>query len=217
MAKITESAVEEAAISWFEELGYGYAYGPDITGEVENPERDDHRQVVLKDRLFAALKRINPGVPAVALKKAVSVLSTFENPDLVQSNMGFHRLLLDGVRVMFASGGQQEATIVKVVDFDNETNNDWLVVNQFTVQGPKHNCRPDVVVFLNGLPLVVFELKNPADENADIWMAFDQVQNYKNDIKALFHHNAFSVISDFSNARFGSLTAISGVAHHRRG
>lgn len=207
MKKITESAVEEAAISWLEELGYSYAYGPDITGEVENPEREGHRQVVLKDRLLAALKRINPSVPTVALKKAVAILSTFENPDLVQSNMGFHRLLLDGVRVMFAFGGQQEATIVKVVDFDNEVNNDWLVVNQFTVQGPKHTCRPDVVVFLNGLPLVVFELKNPADENADIWVAFDQVQNYKNDIKALFHHNAFNVISDFSNARFGSLTA----------
>ena len=207
MTKITESAVEEAAITWFEELGYAYAYGPDITGEVDNPERDDPRRVVLSDRLVKTLKRMNPSVPPVALKKAAAVLATFENPDLVQSNMGFHRLLLDGVRVSFASGGEQQATIVRVVDFDNAANNDWLVVNQYTVQGPKHTCRPDVVVFLNGLPLVVFELKNPADENADIWMAFDQIQNYKTDIKALFHHNAFSVISDFSNARFGSLTA----------
>lgn len=207
MKKITESAVEDAAIGWFEELGYAYAYGPSITGDVDDPEREDHKKVVLADRLLGALKRINPGVPLTALKKAASVLSTFENPDLVQSNRGFHRLLLDGVRVSFAVNGEQQATIVRAVDFDNAANNDWLVVNQFTVQGPKHTCRPDVVVFLNGLPLAVFELKNPADEKADIWMAFDQVQNYKTDIKALFHHNAFNVISDFSNARFGSLTA----------
>lgn len=207
MGKITESAVEEAAISWFEELGYAYAYGPDITGDVDSAERDDHRQVVLTGRLVQALKRINPGVPLVAIKKAASQLATFENPDLTQSNMGFYRLLVDGVRVSFTAGGEQQATIVRVVDFDNAANNDWLVVNQFTVQGPKHTCRPDVVAFLNGLPLVVFELKNPADENADIWMAFDQIQNYKSDIKALFHHNVFNVISDFSNARFGSLTA----------
>jgi type I restriction enzyme R subunit len=207
MKKITESAVEDAALGWFEELGYAYAYGPDITGDVNAPERSDHKTVVLGDRLLQALKRINPGVPLIALKRAVSVLSTFENADLVQSNMGFHRLLLDGVRISFTFAGEQQATIVRVVDFDNAANNDWLVINQFTVQGPKHTCRPDVVVFLNGLPLVVFELKNPADEKADIWIAFDQIQNYKSDIKALFHHNAFSVISDFSNARFGSLTA----------
>lgn len=207
MKKITENAVEAAAIGWFEELGYAYAYGPDITGTVENPEREDHKKVVLGDRLLNALKRINPGVPNVALKKAAAVLSTFENPDLVQSNEGFHRLLLDGVRVSFTSGGEQVATIVQVVDFENADKNDWLVVNQYTVQGPQHTCRPDVVVFLNGLPLAVFELKNPADEAADIWKAFDQIQNYKTDIKALFHHNAFSVISDYSNARFGSLTA----------
>lgn len=205
MTKITESAVEAAAITWFEELGYDYAYGPDITGD--GLERESHKQVVLEDRLLAALKRINPGLPVAALKKAAAQLGEFDNPDLIQSNKGFHRLITDGVRVSYTEAGHQKDTIVRVVDFDQAAHNDWLVVNQYTVQGPKHTCRPDMVVFLNGLPLVVFELKNPADENADVWMAYDQIQNYKTDIKALFHHNAFCVISDFTSARFGSLTS----------
>lgn len=205
MPKITESAVEDTAITWFEELGYDYAYGPDITGE--GLERESHKQVVLEDRLLGALKRINPGLPASALKKAAALLGEFDNPDLIQSNKGFHRLITDGVRVSYTEAGHQKDTIVRVVDFDHASHNDWLVVNQYTVQGPKHTCRPDMVVFLNGLPLVVFELKNPADENADVWMAYDQIQNYKTDIKALFHHNAFCVISDFTSARFGSLTS----------
>ncbi|WP_027865890.1 type I restriction endonuclease subunit R [Massilia alkalitolerans] len=207
MTKITESAVELAAIAWFEELGYSYAYGPDITGNEDDCEREDHRQVVLVERLVQSLRTINPGVPLTAIKKAATVLSSYENPDLVQSNKGFHRLIVDGVRVEYVANGEQKATIVQVVDFNTPDNNDWLIVNQFTVQGPKHTCRPDLVVFLNGLPLVVFELKNPADENADVWMAYNQIQNYKTDIKALFHHNAFNVISDYSNARFGSMTA----------
>ena len=205
MFKITESAVEAAAVTWFEELGYDYAYGPEITGA--GLERESHKQVVLQDRLLGALKRINPGLPAAALKKAAAALGEFDNPDLVHSNKGFHRLITDGVRVSYTEVGQQKDTIVQVVDFKNQVKNDWLVVNQFTVQGPKHTCRPDVVVFLNGLPVVVFELKNPGSESADVWMAYDQIQNYKTDIKALFHHNAFCVISDFTSARFGSLTS----------
>jgi type I restriction enzyme R subunit len=205
MAAVTESEVEEYAIGWFQELGYDYGYGPDITGE--GGERDDARQVVLTDRLLAALKRINPTLPTTALRKAAAALSAFETPDLVESNRALHRLIVDGVRVSYTADGKQKDTIVQVVDFAHPENNDWLVVNQFTVQGPKHTCRPDIVVFLNGLPLVVFELKNPGDENADIWKAYDQIQNYKKDIRALFNHNAFCVISDFSNARMGSLTA----------
>jgi type I restriction enzyme R subunit len=207
MSKITESIVEDAAIEWFQELGYDYAYGPDITSLDAGAERANQKQVLLSERLLQALWRINPKAPSVALEKVVATLSDFDNPDLIQSNRAFHRLIVDGVRVEYESKGEQVATIVRVVDFDNPENNDWLIVNQFTVIGPAHTCRPDVVVFLNGLPLVLFELKNPADENADIWMAYDQVQNYKKDIKALFNHNAFSVISDFSHARFGSLTA----------
>jgi type I restriction enzyme R subunit len=205
MAAVTESEVEEYAIGWFQELGYDYGYGPDITGD--GGERDDHRQVVLTDRLLAALKRVNPGLPVAALKKAAAALTTIETPDLVESNRALHRLLVDGVRVSYTAEGKQKDTIVQVVDFAHPENNDWFIVNQFTVQGPKHTCRPDIVVFLNGLPLVVFELKNPADENADIWKAYDQVQNYKKDIRVLFNHNAFCVVSDFSNARMGSLTA----------
>lgn len=203
MVKIIESVVEEVVISWFEELGYGYVYGFDIIGEVENFEWDDYCQVVLKDCLFVVFKCINFGVLVVVFKKVVFVLFIFENFDLVQFNMGFYWLLFDGVCVMFVFGGQQEVIIVKVVDFDNEINNDWLVVNQFIVQGFKYNCCLDVVVFFNGLFLVVFELKNLVDENVDIWMVFDQVQNYKNDIKVLFYYNVFSVILDFFNVWFG--------------
>jgi type I restriction enzyme R subunit len=205
MAAVTESEVEEYAIGWFQELGYDYGYGPDITGD--GGDREDHRQVVLTDRLLAALKRINPGLPPAALKKAAAALSSVETPDLVESNKALHRLIIDGVRVSYTVNGEQKDTIVQVVDFAKPENNDWFIVNQFTVQGPKHTCRPDIVVFLNGLPLVVIELKNPGDENADIWKAYDQIQNYKKDIRALFNHNAFCVISDFSNARMGSLTA----------
>jgi type I restriction enzyme R subunit len=207
MPKITESAVEAAAIAWFEELGYAYAYGPDITFSDDDAERADNKQIVLKERLAQALSSINPHIPAVAIKKAAAVLANFDNPDLIHSNRSFHRLIIDGVKVEYEAKGEQVAALVQVVDFNNPANNDWLIVNQYTVQGPKHKCRPDVVVFLNGLPLVVIELKNPADENADVWMAYDQIQNYKADIKALFNHNAFCVISDFSHARFGSLTA----------
>lgn len=207
MSKITESAVEAAAIEWFEKLGYAYAYGPAITATGHEAERADNKQVVLKDRLIQALTRINPGIPAAALEKAAAALADFDNPDLVHSNRAFHRLIVDGVKVSFAHKGEQIDKQLQVVDFCNPENNNWLIVNQLTVQGPKHKCRPDLVVFLNGLPLVVIELKNPADENADVWMAFDQIQNYKTDIKALFNHNAFCVISDFSHARFGSLTA----------
>jgi type I restriction enzyme R subunit len=204
MTKITESLVEDAAIDWLQSMGYEYAYGPDITGV--GLERENHKQVVLAERLLGALKRINPGLPRAALHKAAHILVDFDNPNLIHSNKAFHRLIVDGVRVSYTDAGQQKDTIVQVVDFTNQ-HNDWLVVNQFTVQGPKHKCRPDMVIFLNGLPLVVFELKNPADENADVWMAYDQVKNYANDIKALFNHNAFCVISDFTTARFGSLTA----------
>ncbi len=207
MSKITESAVEAAAIEWFEELGYAYAYGPDITSTDSDAERPDNKQVVLKERLAQALSRINPKVTSAAISKAVAVLTDFDNPDLIHSNRGFYRLIIDGVKVEYESKGEQVATLVQVVDFNNPENNDWLIVNQYTVQGPKQKCRPDVVVFLNGLPLVVFELKNPVDENADVWKAYDQIQNYKTDIKVLFNHNAFCVISDFSHARFGSLTA----------
>lgn len=207
MSKIVESAVEEAAIGWFQELGYAYAYGPEITDAGGDAERLNNKQVVLVDRLMQALSTINPTLPAAAIKKAAAVLSDFDNPDLIHSNRSFHRLIVGGVKVDYESKGEQVSTIVQVVDFANPQKNDWLIVNQFAVQGPKRTCIPDIVTFLNGLPLVVFELKNPADENADIWMAFDQIQNYRNDIKALFNHNAFNVISDFSNARFGSLTA----------
>ena len=205
MPKITENDVEQVAITWFQDLGYDYGYGPDITGD--GLERENHKQVVLADRLLSALKRINPGLPLVALKKAVVALSSFDNPSLIQSNKAFHHLIVDGVRVSYVEGGVQKDTIVQVIDFANPAQNDWLVVNQFTIQGPHHTCRPDMVIFLNGLPVAVVELKNPSDENADVWMAYDQVQNYKTDIKTLFNHNAFCVISDFTTARFGSLTA----------
>lgn len=204
--KITENAVEEAAIEWLTELGYEYAYGPDLLDADKGGERTNVKEAVLRDRLESALKRLNPGVPPVAISKAVATLCETD-VDLVAVNHRMYRLLRDGVKVEFERNGEQVASILRVVDFENFKSNDFLVVNQFTIQGPEHTCRPDVLVFINGLPLAVIELKNPADENADVWMAYDQIQNYKNDIPVLFHHNAMCIISDYSNAMMGSLTA----------
>ena len=204
--KITENAVEEAAIEWLVELGYEYAYGPDLLDAGNGGERTNIKEAVLRDRLESALKRLNSGVPSVAISKAVATLCETD-VDLIAANHRMYRFLRDGVKVEFERNGEQVASILRIVDFGNFNSNDFLVVNQFTVQGPEHICRPDILIFINGLPLAAIELKNPADENADVWMAYDQIQNYKNDIPVLFHHNAMCIISDYSNAMMGSLTA----------
>ena len=207
MALVTEDQVELQSIEWFKDLGYQYVCGYDIAVDGETPERTDYRSVVLKDRLLSALTRINPDIPKSAIDAALSQLMNPNTPALMSCNRQVHSWLTKGVKITYQEGNETVGKQLKVVDFENPENNDWLVVNQFTIHGQKQSRRPDVLVFLNGLPLSVIELKNAADENADIWAAYNQLQTYKNDIPDLFNYNTCLVISDGIYARLGSLSA----------
>jgi type I restriction enzyme R subunit len=203
-----ESVVEDAALSWFAELGYQIGYGPDFSpGEVA-AERDSFGDVVLAPRLRQAIEKLNPEVPEDAREEALRRVLRVGTPSLIQTNRNFHALLRDGVPVEYKRADESIAgDHVKLLDFDDPQANDWLVVNQFAVIEGQHTRRPDIVVFVNGLPLAVVELKNAADEDATIWTAFQQLQTYKHQIPSLFHYNEALVVSDGMNARVGSLTA----------
>jgi len=206
--KFTESVVEEATLSWLMSLGYTVAIGPDIAPDGLFSERTDYGQVVLVERLRQAIERLNPSIPQEAREDALRKVLRIHEPALVTTNRAFHRLLTDGVDVEYpGEGGRVIGDKVWLLDFTKPENNDWLAVNQFTVVEDRHNRRPDVVVFVNGLPLVVIELKNAADENATIWSAFQQLQTYKLQIPSLLAYNALLIISDGLQARVGSLTA----------
>jgi type I restriction enzyme R subunit len=201
----TESVVEEAALVWLAGLGYAVADGPEI---VESERGGDYRRVILEDRLRQALGSLNPKVPAGAIEEAFRKLTRPDSPSLVAGNHAMHRLLVEGVPVEYQrSDNSLGGDIVRVIDFDDPDNNDFLAVNQLTVVENKHERRPDVVLYVNGLPLAVIELKNAADENATIWGAFNQLQTYKQQIPTLFTWNAALVISDGVQARIGTLTA----------
>jgi len=207
MALITEDHLEQQCLEWFKELGYAYAFAPDLAPDGTTPERTDFRQVILTGRLRSALQRLNPEVPASTIESAVLQLANPNVPGLLASNRNFHRWMTQGLPITYLDGNQQVGIRLKVIGFDDPAANDWLVVNQLAIQGTKHNRRPDVVVYLNGLPLAVIELKNPADEKADIWAGFNQLQTYKQDIPDLFTPNVLLVISDGIQARLGSLSA----------
>lgn len=214
--KITEDQLEQLCLDWFREGGYESAFGPNIAPEGEALEREDYKQIILTGRLLNALQQINPRVPVTALEEqVVHVLSKPEHPELIQNNRRFQQYLLEGVQVEYTpspsvplpEGEGRKVDHVQLIDFHKPDNNQFLVVNQFTVLGTKMNRRPDIVVFINGLPIAVIELKNPADENADVWHAYNQIQTYKNEISDLFLFNEALVISDGVIARLGSLTA----------
>ncbi len=205
---ITEDQLEQLAIRWFQDTGWSYAHGPESAPEGDAPERADFREVVLKDRLAAAVARLNPAFPPAAVDEVVQLVSKPDQPSLAQNNHSFHRLVTEGVKLNFTNkDGEADSDNGQLIDFQQPQNNDFLVVNQFTVAGSKQPRRPDLVVLVNGLPLAVIELKNPADENADIWKAYDQLQTYKDEISDLFCFNEALIISDGTNARVGSLTA----------
>lgn len=205
---ITEDQLEQLCLTWFREGGYEYAYGPEIAYDGEVPERVDYRQVVLSGRLLDVLQRINPHIPVATLEEqAVHLLTKPEHPVLIQNNRNLQRYLLDGVPVEYTDKDEKKADHVQLIDFQNPGNNQFLVVNQFTVQGTKMNRRPDLVVFINGLPIAVIELKNPADEGVDVWDAYNQLQTYKEELSDLFVFNEALVVSDGITARIGSLTA----------
>jgi len=204
---INEDQVEQLAIEWFKELGYDYELGYDIAPDSEHSERDNYQEVILSKRLHIALEKLNPTLPNSAIDEAVHILQKPQHATLIQNNRAFHKMLLQGISVDIKSDDETKGDVVKLIDFENPLNNDFLVVNQFTIKGTKGNRRPDIVVFINGLPIAVIELKNPADENADIFKAYNQLQTYKDEIEDLFVYNEALIISDGINARVGSLTA----------
>lgn len=207
MNLFTESTVEEAALELFSGLGYTILHGPDIAPGELFEERKSYGDIVLVSRLRQALARINPKVPPDAIEEAIRKILSTESPNLVENSRRFHRFLTDGVNVEYRTEDRIVYDQVKLFDFDEPANNDWLAVNQLTVIENKNNRRPDVVIFVNGLPLAVFELKNLADENATIRDAFNQLQTYKRDIPSLFPYNEVLTISDGIQARVGTLTS----------
>lgn len=206
----TESDLEQAALEWFEELNYEKAYGPDISPEGEYPERQFYHDVILKDRLREALIRINKHVPREAIEEAIRVIEVPRSPSLLINNKAFQKMITDGIDVQYqAANGEYPTEKVWLFDTDPDRidNNDFLVVNQFTVVENQGEKRPDIVVFVNGLPIAVFELKSASNEEVGISDAYNQVQTYKGAIPSLFTYNSFLVISDGVNARVGTLTA----------
>jgi len=205
--KLTESAIEDFAIKLFQGLGYDYLYGPDIAPETDRPERDKWDSVLLSKRLAAAIKRLNPTLPDSALQDAQRQVERVHSPDLLTNNETFHRMLTEGVNVTYQHNGDQRGGRVALVDFGHLDNNEFLVVNQFTVIENGQHKRPDVVLFVNGLPLVVIELKNAVDENATVRSACEQIKTYQQAIPSLFTYNAINVISDGLEARAGTISS----------
>lgn len=204
---LNEDAIEQLAIERLVDLGFDYRHGPDLAHDGESPERSSYADVVLAERLRAAVAGINADIPAEAREQAIRSVLTTHAPDQIAANETFHRLLTDGVEVEFQQDGETRGEKVWLVDFDNPEANDCLVVNQFTIVENNTNKRPDLILFINGLPLVVLELKNAANENATIRSAYEQLQTYKNAIPGLFTYNGLLVVSDGLEARMGSLSA----------
>ena len=206
--KLVEDHVERAALGWLEGIGYKVLQGPDIAPDGPAPERVSYDQVLLAERLREALERLNPHLPAETLEEVLRKVQQTETPSLIEENRRLHRYLIEGVPVEVArEDGSIGGDVARLIDFDNVDANDWRAVNQYTVVEHGHNRRPDVVLFVNGLPLAVIELKNPSDENATLDGAFNQLQTYKDEIPSLFRTNAALVTSDGLHARLGSLTA----------
>lgn len=206
---ITESVVEESTLSILAEIGYSTAYGPELAANGLFAERSpSFEDTVLTGRLEAALSRINPNLPAGAIEDALRKLMRTDSPNLIENNHQCHQYLIEGVPVEYQNkDGRVVHDTARVLDFDEIGKNEFLAVNQFTVIEARHNRRPDVVVFVNGLPLGLIELKNPADENATITGAFNQLQTYKAEIPSIFHFNEVLVVSDGVEARASTLTA----------
>lgn len=207
MTRITEHSIEDFAIKLLEHLGYEYTYAPSIAHDGEHPERSSYEEILLTNRIVEAVQRINPTIPTAAQEEAIKEIQRIHSPELLTNNERFHRLLTEGVPVSKRVDGDDRGDRVWLIDFNTLENNDFIVANQFTVIEDGVNKRPDVILFVNGIPLVVIELKNAADENATIKSAFRQIETYKATIPSLFTYNAFMVISDGLEARAGTLSS----------
>lgn len=203
---MTENDLELACIDWFRDLGWNYSHGEVLSPGGVAPERAHYTEVVLAPRLRAALERLNPDLPVAAIDDAEKRVQQFAGQSLIEANRDLYVWLRDGIPVDVELDGHRRQLNVAVFDWEDVAGNDWLIVNQFTVKGAK-TVRPDLVAFVNGLPLAVIELKNPADEKADVYAAFNQIQNYKNEVPQLFEPNVVCVISDGAVARVGSISA----------
>jgi len=208
---MTEDQLEQETLGWLAEAGYETLFGPNIAPDGESPERADYQQVLLPFRLREAIHRLNPDIPTAAKEDALKQVLDLGIPPLLSANSYFHKLLVGGVPVEYQKDGDTRGDFVRLIDWSNPAKNRWLAVNQFSIKGHSnthaHTRRPDIILFVNGLPLVLLELKNPADEKADIWKAYDQIQTYKEQIPDVFQYNELLVISDGSEARLGSLSS----------
>ncbi|WP_025769453.1 type I restriction endonuclease subunit R [Thioalkalivibrio sp. HK1] len=208
LTSISEDTVEKSALSFMDELGYAY-FSPEETSPDEiGSQRATYQSVILQGRLQSAVDRLNPSIPSDAIEEALRALQRQETPNLVEENRQVHQMLVNGIDVEYlAEDGTIRGDKVWLIDFANPENNDWVVTNQFRVVEGKYHRRPDIVVFLNGLPVAVIELKNPVGETSSLDSAFRQIQTYKNQIPSLFRTNCLLVVSDGLSARIGSLTA----------
>lgn len=204
---MTEDQLEQETLCWLADVGYTPVYGPEIAVDGNAPERSNYTQVVLVERLRKAIDRLNPLVPLVAREDALQQVLNLDTPVLLAANRQFHRLLINGVPVQYQKEGETRGDFVRLIDFTDVSANEWLAINQFSIKGPKYTRRPDIILFINGLPLVLMELKNPADEKADIWKAFDQIETYKEQIPDVFQYNEVLVITDGSEALMGALSS----------
>ena len=207
MNKLTEEQIENLAIDLLQNQGFNYYHGKDIAPDSDNPLRTNFDEVILKPILQDAINRLNPDIPNSAKDDALKQILRTSSPETVSANEEFHKMLTKGVNVTYQKDGVERGDLVWLVDFEEIENNEFLVVNQFTVSQNHQNKRPDVILFINGLPLVVIELKNAADENATIKSAYKQIQTYKEVVPSLFNYNGAVVISDGLDAKAGSLTA----------
>ncbi len=220
MNKITESAIETFAVELLEKQGYQYIYGPDISPDSDSTgvsqyasaKRASFEDVLLLEKLKNAVSRINPDIPTEAREDAIKQIERLNSPDLLTNNENFHRLLTEGINVTYQKDGSSRGDLVWLIDFNEPENNDFVVVNQYTVvckdaMPNVSNKRPDIILFVNGLPLVVIELKNPADENATVYSAFKQLQTYKQAIPSLFTYNGFLIASDGLEAKAGTISS----------
>ncbi|HBI21605.1 MAG TPA: DEAD/DEAH box helicase [Legionella sp.] len=204
---MTEDQLEQEALTRLSELGYTHIYGPDIAYDGNAPERTNYQEVVLSNRLRRAIERLNPTIPLAARELALQQIRDLNTPVLLSANRRLHNFLINGVLVEYQIDGETRGDFVRLIDFETPSENEWWAVNQFTITGEKHTRRPDIILFINGLPLVLIELKNPADESADIWKAFNQIQTYKEQVPDIFQYNEMLIISDGTEARMGSLSA----------
>jgi type I restriction enzyme R subunit len=203
---ITENEIEEIALSYLQGLGYAYQLGTVISPDGEHPERQ-YNEVVLVTRLRDAIDKLNPTISQDAKEDALKKVLRTESPNALINNENFHRYLTDGVDVEMRTESGIRGEKIYIVDFQNPENNEFLAVNQFTVIEGSQNKRPDIILFVNGLPLVVIELKNAVDENANLKSAFNQLQTYKQAIPSLFTYNSLLIISDGWDARCGTITS----------